>query len=251
MTSATMTSLTAELDRFAEALAGAHETGTRFLPIGPVPDTPEAALALQEAVMARFEAVGGFKVADKPDMPFVMAPIRADRVFQSGSHVPIIDKAGIELEVGFEIVKPIRPGADLATIATCVWPRPVIEVVDTRIDGPLADDPIVKLADMQANSALVVGARAPDWDGTDFGTVTAQLTYGATTVVDGKAMVPGGSGLEMVAKLAARLGAHCGGLQRGQFVITGSLNGLPYFPAGETVHGQILNLGVVEFHLSR
>ncbi|ABD54082.1 hydratase [Jannaschia sp. CCS1] len=236
---------------FASALIRAHMSNTRFFPDGPVPTCSKDAFAVQAAVMAELGDIGAFKVADKSGAPFVMAPIRADRIFQNGADVPIVDKAGIELEVGFEILSPIPPDADISTIAGCVWPRPVIEVVDTRIAGPLADDPFVKLADLQANSALVVGARARQWDGADFGEVEAQLTCGDTVVLDGMAVVPGGSALNMVAKLAERIGEHCGGLQPGQIVITGSLNGLPYFPARQDVRGNIEKLAEVAFHLSR
>ncbi len=238
-------------DAFAHALLGAHRSRTRFAPQGPVPTTSEEAFAAQTAVMAELGPAGAFKVADKPGAPFVMAPICADRVLQTGADVPILDSAGIELEVGFEVLSSWTPGADLATIARHVWPRPVIEVVDTRIDGPLADDPFVKLADLQANSALVVGARADDWDGSDFSDVDAYLTCGETVVVDGKARVPGGSALNMLAKLADRIGAHCGGLQPGQIVITGSLSGLPYFEVGQQIRGRIATLGEVACQLSR
>lgn len=236
-------------NEFAKALLNAHRSGTRFVPSGLVPVRSDQAFAAQATVIAEFGSVGAFKVADKTGAPFVMAPIRADRLFENGDKVPVIDRVGIELEVGFEILSPLPQGADIAKIARNVWPRPVIEIVDTRIDGPLADDPFVKLADLQANSALVVGARAVDWDGTDFGDVVAQLTCGDTKVLDGKATVPGGSALSMVSKLAERVGGHCGGLQPGQIVITGSLNGLPYFPAGQDLHGRIATLGEISCHL--
>ncbi|MEL7211119.1 MAG: hydratase [Pseudomonadota bacterium] len=235
---------------FAKALLQAHRTNNRFAPTGPVPTNADEAFAAQAAVMEELGPVGAFKVADKAGQPFVMAPIRADRVFQSGADIPIIDEAGIELEVGFEILSPLPQSADLTTLAQHLWPRPVIEIVDTRIAGPLASDPYVKLADLQANSALVVGPRATAWNRTDFNTLTAHLTCNDTQVLDGEATVPGGSALAILAKLIRRIGEHCGGLQPGQIIITGSLNGLPYFPAGSDIHGTIANVGEVSCHLS-
>ncbi|WP_224825906.1 hydratase [Cognatishimia sp. MH4019] len=236
---------------FARALCEAHRTNTRFVPTGPVPGNSDEAFAAQAAVMEEFGPVGAFKVADKAGQPFVMAPIRADRIFESGADVPIIDEAGIELEVGFEVLSSLPEGADLATLVHHIWPRPVIEVVDTRIAGPLANDPYVKLADLQANSAIVVGPRATAWDRSDFGSMVAQLTCGDMHVLDGETMVPGGSALNILAKLTKRIGEHCGGLQPGQMIITGSLNGLPYFPAGQKVRGKIEMLGDVSLRLTR
>ena len=237
------------LTDFSAALVAAYETGDRVTPEGPVPQSHADAYAVQQDVMARFGPVGAYKVARKPGVAPIMAPIRADRIFVSDADVPIIDAAGIELEVGFEILSAIPAGATLAQITKAVRPRPVIEVVDTRIAGPLADDPIVKLADQQASGALVIGAPLPSWDGSDFTRVDAHLSGDATQVLEGAADVPAGSALTTVQTLAEMIGDHCGGLQPGMFVITGSLNGLPYFPIGTAVQGRIDGLGAVSCQL--
>lgn len=239
------------LNDFVSCLIDAHRTGTRFVPKERLPETSEEAFAVQSAVMERFGPPGAFKVASKAGAPFVMAPIRADRVFRSGDAVPFIDRAGIELEIGFEVLSPLPRTDDLAVLATCLRPLPAIEIVDTRIAGPQADQPFVKLADQQANGALVIGRPLNDWDGDDFSRVHATLAGDAAICFDAEATVPGGSALTLVAELARRIGNHCGGLKPGQILITGSLNGLPYLSRSADIVGAISELGQVACRVTR
>lgn len=238
------------LTDFTARLIEAHCAETRFAPDGRVPETLEEALAVQSAVMDRFGPPGAFKVADKAGGPFVMAPIRADRIFRSGDTVSVLDRAGVELEVGFEVISPIPTAGDLSEVAAYLRPLPVIEIVDTRIEGPLADQPFVKLADQQANGALVVGRPSEAWNGADFAELQARLCADGETLFEGQTCVPGGSALTLVTKLLKRLGSHCGGLQPGQIVITGSLNGLPYLTPSVDVVGEIRGLGDVSCRMT-
>lgn len=250
MTAMSETPPIAALSDFSARLIEAHETGRRFAPEGRVPRTSAEAFAVQQAVMDYFGPPGAFKVAKKAGAPFVMAPIRTDRIFPSGSSVPIIDRAGIELEIGFEILSPLPATDNFAALAACLRPVPVIEIVDTRIAGSAADHPFVKLADQQANGALVIGQPMEGWSGEDISLVRARLDCNAETLLEGEARVPGGSALALVADLGTQLGSHCGGLRPGQIVITGSLNGLPFVQAGSEIRGEIEELGRLSFSLT-
>ncbi|WP_108259540.1 hydratase [Mangrovicoccus ximenensis] len=236
------------LSPLAAALIAAHESGRRFVP-DAAPADAAAAYAVQAEVSRHFGAVGGFKTAQKPGADPIMAPIRADQLLASGAAVKVADKLGIELEIGFEILSPLPLGAAPAELARHVRPRPVIELVDTRLEGPLAADPLAKLADQQINAGLVLGEPLADWDGSDFGKLTGRLTAGDETVLDGGTEVPFGSALTTLSLLAEFIGGHCGGLQPGQVVITGSLCGLPYFPGGTPIRGRIDGLGEVAVDL--
>ncbi|MCA0938619.1 hydratase [Salipiger pacificus] len=241
------------LTDFVAAAQRAHETGLRFVPAAggiALPSDRDECLAVQAAVAEARGAVAGFKVAagSGPVAP-VVAPIAAADVVAVGGSVAVKDQLGIELEIGFELLKPL-PGPGLPEpVAEYFVPRPVIELVDTRLEGAGADAPLLKLADMQINAGLVSGAALEGWDGSDFGTVEARLVAGEAVVLDGVASVPGGSALANLRLLCEVLGDHCGGLQPGQVVITGSLCGLPYFPAGTEVSGEIAGLGTVAVSL--
>lgn len=243
----------ADLTALVAAMLEAHASKQRFDPIASglsLPEDRAACLAVQQAVAAARGAVAGFKVAAGAGaVAPVVAPIAAADVVANGGSVAVADRLGVELEIGFELLKPL-PGAGLpAQLAEYFAPRPVIELVDTRLAGAGAEMPLLKLADMQINAGMVAGARLEGWDGTDFGTVEARLAAGETSVLSGSATVPGGSALANLALLCEVLGEHCGGLQPGQVVITGSLCGLPYFPAGTEVSGEITGLGPVAVSL--
>ncbi|NNE88164.1 MAG: hydratase [Silicimonas sp.] len=182
-----------------------------------------------------------------------MAPIFAADTITSGDEAEVGDLLGVELEIGFRIVRDL-PG-DMAKMTAAqlipyLKPVVVIELVDTRLAGHLAEDPVSKLADNQINAGLVIGETAEKWDGTDFGDVEARMQAGDDQLITGMASVPGGSALETVAALARQIGTHCGGLQKGQIVITGSLHPLTYYPAGTEVLGSIQSIGSVGVSLN-
>ncbi|SNR24668.1 hypothetical protein [Puniceibacterium sediminis] len=236
------------LDAFADALIDAHRTGTRVAPDGGAPSTVAEAYHVQRRVIAALGPVAGFKTALKPDA----APIRAQHALPSGARVAMGDRMGIELEVGWKIIAPLpAPGAadfDEALVR-CVLPVPVIELVDTRLSGPMAEGPITKLADFQINHGLIIGTPLADWDGRDFGVVTARMQKGAQVILDGQTTVPGGSALGTLRALVSEIGDHCGGLQVGQIVITGTLHPLTYVSEPGEVTGQIDGLGEVSVTL--
>lgn len=235
-----------------ENLILARRSGTRFVPKGNGPQTVPEAYAIQAGVAGAMGAVGAFKTARKPGEAAIFAPIFAANLVQTGAEVPVSDRMGIELEVGLYIhtdLPPDHAGLSASALAAFVTPVVVIELVDTRVAGPMAQDPMVKLADNQINAGLVVGAKASGWAGADFGTVQAKFTAGSEVILDGTASVPGGSALETFAALAQDLGQHCGGLRQGQIVITGSLHPLVYVPKGTEVLGQIAGIGTVRVSL--
>lgn len=235
-------------DAFANALISAHQTGERVTIDAPGPTTAEEAYRIQARVAAALGAVAGFKTALKPRELPIMAPIMARHALPSGAEIALRDEIGIELEVGWKITAPLPdPEADDFDIAvlTCITPVPVIELVDTRLLGSIAQTPLAKLADFQINHGLIVGTPLTDWDGRDFSTVTAQMQTASSILLDGKAEVPGGSALASFKALACLIGDHCGGLRVGQIVITGSLHPLTYTSEKGEVRGRIDGLGAV------
>jgi 2-keto-4-pentenoate hydratase len=233
---------------FTTRLIEAQRAGTRFTPDGGLPASRDEALRVQAGVCAALGRAGGFKVARTPAGEVIFAPILAERIVRDGAEVPVRDRIGIELEVGFELLVPLDPQWRQAP-QDYLRPRVVVELIDTRVEGPEADAPLVKLADMQVNHGLVVGPAAEGWDGADFGTVEARLTCGDTQVLDGAATVPGGSALQMVELLRQELGDHCGGLRPGQYVITGTLSGLQFYEPGRDVRGAVAGLGEIGLRL--
>jgi 2-keto-4-pentenoate hydratase len=157
-----------------------------------------------------------------------------------------------QLEVGLRLVADMP--SDLITLSVAdfsglVEPVAVIELVDTRISGPKANGHIVKLADNQINAGPVVGETSTARSGEDIAAIDGRMTAGDSLVLDGATTVPGGSALAPYAALARHIEGHCGGLRRGQIVITGSLYPLVYFPKETQVQGEISGFGSVSVRL--
>lgn len=228
----------------ADALIDAHLNGSSIAPSAPSLSRAEI-MAVQARVSAALGPVAGFKVGTSPDGPPILAPIQTRYVVANGGTRAVPEKLGIELEVGFELVEPLPSPGLPARPERHFRPCAVLELVETRLSGAAAERPDLKFADFQINAGLAVGDRRRDWDGTDFGTLRARLVSDTETVLDGEASVPGGSALANLDLLLVSLGDHCGGLQVGQIVITGSLCGLPWFTPDADVSGWIEGLGEV------
>lgn len=222
---------------------------------GNLPDialSAQDAYRVQRAIVNAVGPVGGFKVANKPGAQRIMAPIFAKDFLTSPAslQVPQGERIGIELEVGFRVEAPM-PARDVsdrrAVIADRLSALPVIEIVRTRL--PENAGPMLKLADNQINGGLVLGAPVRDWQALSLGRLEASLQLGDNLILDGPAEVPGGDAFENFLVLEEMIEDHCGGLQPGQVVITGSLNGLPYVRARASAIGRIDGLGEVSLHL--
>lgn len=237
------------------ALQEARRTGRHVADgvIDQLSPTVDEAYRIQAEVARSIGQVGGFKVANKPGAPRIMAPIFSKDIVTAPASLdlPPEEDIGIELEVGFRIERAL-PDSGIPNrreaIARCLSALPVIEIVRTRLRHDAS--PILKLADNQINGGLVLGAPVADWTSLSLGTVAASLQLGDDRVLDGMACVPGGDAFENFLVLEQMLGDHCGGLQPGQVVITGSLNGLPYVRAGIGVRGWIDGLGDVSLDLN-
>jgi 2-keto-4-pentenoate hydratase len=239
--------------RVAEMLIAARRGGAKLQA-----DDVEALISglgacyeIQAIVTEAFGPAGAFKTARKPGQPTIMAPIYQSDIaaspacFSSGRFSVI----GIELEVGFVVGKQL-PAPDASEFkrrtAECISALPCIEIVDTRLVSIGEASPLVRLADNQLNGGLVVGEPVADWHGLDLNTMKFHLDLGTGKLMEGVADVPGGNAFGNFCALARMIGSHCGGLQPGSIVITGSLNGMPFVESGSRVRGHIEGLGSVE-----
>ncbi|WP_300302357.1 fumarylacetoacetate hydrolase family protein [Ferrovibrio sp.] len=207
---------------------------------------------IQSGVMAALGPVGGWKVGrSAPDQPAIRAPIRAGMIRPSPAIWQPSETRlrGAELEIAFRINAPLPP-ADapdfLSRLAKAVTPLPAFEVIDSRLGDPRTASRLWILADFQMNAGLVPGAPFEgDWQPEDFDHVSARLEADGEVICDGPATMPGGSPFALLAELARSCGDHCGGLQPGQIVTTGSFTGLRFFKAGTTLTGTIAGMAPI------
>lgn len=237
-----------EIDTLATSLIAAHRQHRRITAPLTSLTRPEI-LAVQARVSAALGPVAGFKVGQTPGEPPTLAPIPACYGVANGGKRPVRDRLGVELEVGFEVIRAL-PSARLPVRPQDYFrPRVVLELCDSRISGDIVDRLDLKFADLQLNAGLVLGDGPEHWDGSDFGKLNASLVTANKTVLAGSAQVPGGSALANLDLLISHLGDHCGGLALGHTVITGSLCGLPWFSPDAVVSGSIDGLGAASVSL--
>lgn len=218
--------------------------------------TRERVFAVQEAVAARLGPVGGFKVACPPGAPIIIAPIFCDDIYPSPAEIaiPAGEEVGVELEYAFRLTAPV-PDMDAPDFETrlrdAVDLLPAFELVRSRLVDPKGASAALKMLDNQLNGAVVPGAARRDWREVDVTRATARLRLGDETLLDGAARVPGGDAFATLCALVRAVGDHCGGLQPGHLVITGSLNGLPWVRPPITAEAVIDGLGAVSMRLRR
>lgn len=212
----------------------------------------DAVYAIQSGVMAQLGRVGGWKVGRwDAGSPLFYAPIRADLIRPA----PDIRQPaecrlrGAELEVGFRIdAPPPSPRADdfLQALAAYVTPMAVFEIVDSRLAEPKTASKLWHLADLQLNAGLVYGEpAATSWQPDDFAHPHVQLTADGADLCAGPATLNTNTPFGMLADLVRSCGDHCGGVQPGQIVTTGSFTGLRFFARGARLTGRIGNLPAV------
>jgi 2-keto-4-pentenoate hydratase len=243
-------------DALAKRLLDARK-GSRRVRVGALgsfPNTHAEAFATQTLVTNALGPVAAFKTARRPaDADLIAAPIYRHMVRHSPAvfETAEIGLIGIELELAF-LIEQRLPEASNSAFADLVRNRVsllcAIEVCDTRLDDFKAASTLQKLADNQLNGGLVVGKPLRNWQAMDMSGITAKLVFGDKVMVDGRAEIPGGDAFETFLELVRRLGPHCGGLQPGHYVITGSVNGLPFIERGTPVFAKVEGLG--ELHVT-
>jgi 2-keto-4-pentenoate hydratase len=239
-----MTQIAAIIDQLLAARRG----GPLLQPSEDLPGF-DAVYAIQSVVMAKLGQVGGWKVGRwDAGSPLIYAPIRADLIRPApDTRQPAECRLrGAELEVGFRIdAKLPTPGSHdfLPALAACVTPLAVFEIVDSRLAEPKSASKLWQLADFQLNAGLVYGAPlTTPWQADDFAKPQVQLTADGTDIVTGPATLNTNTPFGMLADLVRDCGDHCGGVQPGQIVTTGSFTGLRFFDKGATLTGRIANL---------
>lgn len=237
--------------RHAEAIASllAARRGGPLLTPDYELESLDDVYAIQSGVMAELGAVGGWKVGRAgADQPLIFAPIRADlmRPAPDTRRPAEARLRGLELEIAFRIDGPL-PAADapdfMARLAAIVTPLPAFEVVDSRLHDPQATSAHWRLADFQLNAGLIYGAPLTgSWTPEDFAQPTVHLTVDGEDAVSGPATLNTGTPFGMLADLVRQCRDHCGGVQPGQIVTTGSFTGLRFFPAGTRLTGLIAGM---------
>jgi len=239
--------------RAAALLVEARKTGKGLgeLPADCRPRDAAEAYAIQDAVARQVGAVQGWKTgAPGPEAEPAYAPIFTVSAGPGRFPAKTQRLFGIEAEIAFRLARDLPPRDKpydrdevVAAIATM---HSAVELVDTRFADWRKVDAWSKIADNQANAALIYAPAVADWRslGLDLArppiTVTIDGTVAAETTGNS-----GGDPLRLLTALANHCAHRTGGLREGDMVTTGSITGVTFAKPGATVTADFGPLGAV------
>lgn len=233
-------------DDAAAFILAQFRAGSAGLFPGAAPQGRADAYAVQDRVVAALGGACGWKVGRGRDDPEpYCAPLPRTRLLASGGrYARHHGKALVEAELGFRLGRDVPNWASVGDRARCAGLIdaivPAIEILETRLSPPAAQQPLWKLADLQANGGVVLGEPVA-WTGQDVGTARLALGGEAERVVDH----PFGAPLDLFAWTVEHVARHRGGLRRGDVIITGSYCGIVEIAAPQRFDALFTGYGTV------
>lgn len=220
------------------------------------PATAEAALAIQDAVVAGLGIeVGGWKAALLSEGQELMrGVIPRTHIFDSPATVPasLVPLLGIEAEIAFRFLRDLPPRAAEYTpheVADSVVAMTAIEIVDTRFRDLNSVTPLERLADSFSSGGFVAGPPLPDWQRLELARPRITLAVDGAVVVERDGTQPARDPLRPAIALVNALRASTG-VRAGQIVTTGSYTGMNFVKPGQSVRATFESLGTVEVHFT-
>jgi 2-keto-4-pentenoate hydratase len=245
-----------QIDQAATVLAAARKgQPIPELPQTVRPQSREDAFAIQDAVMAKLgEKRGGWKVGALPDGSKFVAPIYASAVKPSPASMPAraFHVIGIECEIGFRLNQALPSRAqpysrdEILAVASM---HPTIEIVDSRYIDFQSLDRLQVLADNFSNGALVYGAAASGWEGTDLAHPPIEVTVDGKPFADCTGLRAGTP--EDLLVTAVNEVSQRGGVPAGTFVTTGTHTGMVFTEPGVRIRADYGRFGSVEVSFPR
>lgn len=211
----------------ATSLTGHFRQGTKVAPATPGPESRADAYRVQDLTIAALGGACGWKVGRaKTDPEPYCAPIPSSRRLESGSaYARPGGVALVEAELAFRLGRDVPASAtldsseDYAALIDAVVPA--LEILETRLEAPAAQDALWKLADLQMNGGVVLGEPIP-YTGQDLGEV--RLSVGGQEAAP--VAHPFGAPFELFCWTVGHVVRERGGLRRGDVIITGSYCGI-------------------------
>lgn len=220
-----------------------------------MPANADEAYVVQQLVLDELGGCAGYKIgAGSPTAVPQCAPLPGKKVFGAAAGIRRGDyvRIGLELEIAFSFAEDVdhtlSEQADEMIDAIDAM-SVVVEVVDSRFEGWPDVDPLLQLADLQNNGALVIGDTRPYDGGFDFSAPHLSFHCGNHEIFQGVARHPAGDPRRLIAWLVARTLETGHSIPARTVLTTGSYT--PLYMASEPgiVRGTIEGLGNVEFEV--
>lgn len=247
----------ASIDAVARRLITGWRTGRRQPLSGlALPDTA-AAYAVQRRVsdvLGWFDGArpAAWKLGGAPGGMISAAAVPAIAIHRSGWHVPL----GYATELGIEGELVVRLGRDLTNtpdlteirFAIDAW-LPAIELCDTRLEGGINADPLLRLADQQLNRALILGDAVKLLDLPNWSHQTAKVWVDSHEVLSADGSHPFLDPLSSLPWLARHAAAQGTPLRAGDLIATGSWTGIYWANPGQTIIFNLIGVGEVRLNV--
>jgi 2-keto-4-pentenoate hydratase len=243
-----------QLIETSNVLMDARRTYTPIadLPSDLQPASLEEAYFVQDRMAEAYGEIGGYKVgAPAADATPVYAPMPLAWMARSGAilYGPSYRFRGIEVEIAFLLGEdlPVRSTAYtrdevLAAVASC---HPAIEELESAFVVPTEVPRLHAFADLQLHGGFIHGPAIADWRSIDFAAERVTLAVDGTVRVDRTGSNTSGDLLRLLPWLANEGAARTGGLRAGQWITTGSWNGITPAEPGAHVEGRFEHAGEV------
>ena len=247
-----------QIQELAARLLQARRTHTPIDP-GSVasckPANADEAYLVQRLVLDELGGCAGYKIgAGSPTAVPQCAPLPATKVFGAAAGIRRDDytRIGLELEIAFSFAQDVDHAlseqADEVIDAVDTM-SVVVEVVDSRFDSWPNVDPLLQLADLQNNGALVIGDSRP-YDRTfDFSAPHVSFYCGNHSIYEGAARHPAGDPRRLIAWLVARTLETGHSIPARTMLTTGSYTPLYLATGPGVVRGTIEGFGKIEFEI--
>lgn len=243
----------------AAHLIEAHRTGRLIGSelIGEfTPADANEAHVVQQSVLAELGGCAGYKIgAATPSAEPSYAPLPARRVFGAARGVRFADytRIGLELEIAFSFGEDIdRTFAERVedTLDAIDTMSVVVEVVDSRYEAWPKIDPLLQLADLQNNGALVIGDTRPYDKNFDFACPQVSFRCGEHEIFSGRARHPAGDPRRLVAWLVEQTLRNGHSIPARTVLTTGSYTPLYMAKEPALVRGTIEGAGAIAFEIA-
>ena len=248
--------------RAAQLLLAVRRGAPRLtaLPAELAPQTLAEAYAIQQQLLQLLgTSSGGWKATMFDAQHGICAPIALNALMpapatlvQSSLSTRQTSRLGIEPEVAFLLGASLPPRGASApysmaeVCASVASAHSVIEIVVTRYLDFDAVSQLERVADNFMNEALVIGAPCLNWRGLALSELPLQVQVDERTVHTGRGGHPLANPLLPLHWIANHLATLGNGLHAGEYVTTGSCNGVRYIEAGQHASATFTGLGTVE-----
>lgn len=221
------------------------------------PTTLEEAYFVQDRMSWAYEKIGGWKVgAPGPDATPTFAPMPAEWITCTGCELRGMTHRfrGVEAEIAFKMGADLPPRDVPYTreevFAAVESMHPAIEILETAFLDPEQATKFSATGDMAMHGGFVYGNAVADWQSIDFSKEAVALAIDGAVRVERTGSNTAGDLTRLLPWLVNEGASRTEGLNKGDWITTGSWTGVTIATFGATVEANFAHAGKVSFRFA-